>query len=99
MKKYIDNNTPPLNVILSPRPAKLPTAGQSVKAKTCTLPLANISRPGGKLLMLSAVPFGDRKQILRTVGEKETCLKAADERNGFVFTPEDIWCPEAMYKP
>ncbi|MBQ9174311.1 MAG: hypothetical protein IJ161_11335 [Bacteroidales bacterium] len=38
-----------------------------------------ISRPGGKLLMLSAVPKGDRKQILRTVGEKETSLKAADE--------------------
>lgn len=33
-----------------------------------------ITRPGGRLLMLTAVPEGDRKQILRTVGNKETEL-------------------------
>lgn len=26
-------------------------------------------------------------------------LIAFYRRNGFVFTPEDMWCPEAMYKP
>ena len=31
-----------------------------------------ISRPGGRLLQLTAVPEGDKKQILRTVGEKDT---------------------------
>ena len=33
-----------------------------------------ITRPGGRLLMLSAVPEGDKKQILRTVGEKDTMV-------------------------
>lgn len=30
-----------------------------------------ISRPGGRLLVLSAVPEGDIRQILRTAGKKE----------------------------
>ncbi|MBR5174307.1 MAG: hypothetical protein IKW89_00070 [Bacteroidales bacterium] len=33
-----------------------------------------ITRPGGRLLMLSSVPEGDRKQILRTVGQKDTLV-------------------------
>ena len=33
-----------------------------------------ITRPGGRLLMLSSVPEGDRKQILRTVGVKDTLV-------------------------
>lgn len=34
-----------------------------------------ITRPGGRLLQLTVVPEGDRKQILRTIGEKEKELK------------------------
>ena len=39
-----------------------------------------ITRPGGRLLMLSCVPNGDRKQILRTVGEKDTTLETKAKR-------------------
>lgn len=34
-----------------------------------------ITRPGGRLLQLTAVPEGDIRQILKTVGEKESDLK------------------------
>ena len=34
-----------------------------------------ITRPGGRLLQLTAVPEGDIKQIMKAAGEKETELK------------------------
>ena len=34
-----------------------------------------ITRPGGRLLQLTAVPEGDREQIIAVAGEKETDLK------------------------
>lgn len=59
-------------ILVSSKAFRARLAEFSARAETETV---YITRPGGRLLMLSGVPEGDRAQVLRTVGEKETELK------------------------
>jgi len=59
-------------ILVSSKAFRARLAEFSARAETETV---YITRPGGRLLQLTVVPEGDCKQILRTIGEKETELK------------------------